>query len=463
MNDIPLVFLVSGIALFAGIHNLVFAYNIPEKREHLYLGLIGIFVFAYDIFSGLLYSSDSYASSAWYQRGQFSMISAIAAMASLFIARRFDKHIPKLYRALFGFWLLFAIVVWIESPLLLTAANPAPKDIEFLGSTLRYLEVQPGLLLVFLYTSILLMIGHFMYMLWNVSRIEKKPVTTAILLGLAVCLASAVNDILVGLGLLHSFYLSEYAYILIVLMTDQTLTTEFQMLYRQSEHLNTVLEQKVRARMGEVHTLALELQSKNKELEEINQKLLVLSEKDSLTNLYHHKAFQHRLEQSVNLARREKLSIGVGMIDIDHFKTFNDTHGHRVGDSILKAVANILTRDIASIEKEPGIDTSLIHRKAELRNYDVVSRYGGDEFAIILYFCNQSTAEVVLSRICTAVRSLRIEGEPDLRVTLSIGFILASSLPIGATAGQVLEKADQALYEAKALGRDRFVVSRFED
>jgi GGDEF domain-containing protein len=462
VSDIPLVFLVSGIALFAGIHNLVFAYNIPEKREHLYLGLIGILVFAYDIFSGLLYTSESFEASAWYQRGQFSMISAIAAMATLFIARRFENHTPKIYRGLFGFWILFSVVVWIDSPLLLTASITAPKDIEFFGATFRYLEVQPGLLLTVLYSSILVMIVHFMFMLWKVSRLEKKPVSRAIILGLAICLASAVNDILVGIGIFHSLYLSEYAYILIVLMTDQTLTTEFQMLYRQSEHLNSVLEQKVRARMGEIHHLALELQTKNKELEEINQKLLVLTEKDSLTNLYHHKAFQHRLEQSVNLARREKLSIGVGMIDIDHFKSFNDKHGHRVGDSVLKAVANILTRDIASIEKEPGIDTSLIHRKAELRNYDVVSRYGGDEFAIILYFCNQSSADVVLNRICTAVRSLRIEGEPDLRVTLSIGFILAANLPIGATAGQVLEKADQALYEAKALGRDRYVVNRFD-
>jgi len=158
---------------------------------------------------------------------------------------------------------------------------------------------------------------------------------------------------------------------------------------------------------------------------------------DSLTGVSNRREFTDRLDAAVDGSRRSGQGFSLVLIDLDQFKAINDAHGHQVGDQALRAAADVL--------------------RAAVRVEDVVARLGGDEFALILPGCGLDDACELADRL---LRTVRLAGIPDLQgpqVTLSIG---ASTFPVqGADAEALIKSADQALYEAKRLGRDRLVTS----
>jgi GGDEF domain-containing protein len=451
-------FVMAGVAFYAGMHNLLFALRLPEKREYLHLSLICFAIAGYDIFSGLLYQSGSFAESLWYQRGQFSTSSLVVALFFLFLSKQFKLTYPPLIRFFFGIWWGFSVIAWFDSDLLLTVDRVAPKEYMFLGMHLRYLEVEPGPLLNLLYGTILVTIGWHFWQTLRQPEIKGGQSLRLVSAGLGIFFLAAINDILVGSGLLRTVYTLEYAFLAVMLMMDFHLATQFQSLYRKGERLNLELEGKVVDRMAEVHALASELQGKNYELQRINTRLMELTERDSLTGLYNNRAFQNRLEQAVNLARRQGLSLGVLMIDVDHFKQFNDRYGHQTGDEVLRVVSGILQRGVAELVAETSLDLSHVQPQTELRSYDIVGRYGGDEFAVVLFSCSIDGARKILDRIVEAARAVRFPSEPDMRITLSIGLDLRTTVTQETTAKRMVDQADQALYQAKAKGRDQYVL-----
>jgi len=168
------------------------------------------------------------------------------------------------------------------------------------------------------------------------------------------------------------------------------------------------------------------------------RELRLLSTRDRFTGLLNRAVFNEQLEHEVAVARRENGRFAVAMIDIDHFKRFNDTHGHAGGDEALRRVARTL-RD-------------------SCRATDVVARYGGEEFALILPGVMSARAAGLLERIrrVMAVTPIHLAGRSKpATVTISIGVALWPD--DGETPGEVLRCADQRLYEAKAQGRDRVV------
>ena len=160
---------------------------------------------------------------------------------------------------------------------------------------------------------------------------------------------------------------------------------------------------------------------------------------DPLTGLANRRHFDQTLASEWDRAVREKHPLGLLMIDIDHFKAFNDSRGHAAGDDVLKAVAQAMSRHCA----RPG---------------DLVCRWGGEEFAVILPGTDLAGAEHVAGELADVVRGLGIchpgVGR-DARVTISLG--VASALPDSdrTSAQALIEKADGALYAAKKAGRDR--------
>ncbi|MCX6129731.1 MAG: diguanylate cyclase [Proteobacteria bacterium] len=159
---------------------------------------------------------------------------------------------------------------------------------------------------------------------------------------------------------------------------------------------------------------------------------------DGLTGLYNHDYFQSMLSQEMLQSRRNLRNLSLIMIDIDHFKGFNDQWGHQVGDLVLKRVA-------ASIR-----DTC--------RKSDIVSRYGGEEMAVILPETSPDMATLVAERIRKAVEIMEIpHGEHLLRVTISLGLSYLAD-DVKDKAGLV-EKADEALYTSKREGRNRVTVA----
>ncbi len=159
-----------------------------------------------------------------------------------------------------------------------------------------------------------------------------------------------------------------------------------------------------------------------------------LSITDGLTGMHVHRYFQSRLDDEVKRAERYKEPLALIMMDIDHFKRFNDTHGHLGGDAVLKAVAQVL-RD--------GLGPS-----------ELAARYGGEEFALVLPRADKAAALSRAESLRQAVKAMQVDFDGQrLSVTISLG---VSAYPADAmTKKGLIEAADQALYASKSGGRDQ--------
>jgi diguanylate cyclase (GGDEF)-like protein len=168
------------------------------------------------------------------------------------------------------------------------------------------------------------------------------------------------------------------------------------------------------------------------------RELRLLSTRDRFTGLLNRAVFNEQLEREVAFARREDGRFAVAMLDIDHFKKFNDTYGHAGGDEALRAVARSL-RD-------------------SCRSTDVVARYGGEEFALILPGVMSGRATDLLERFrrVIAIKPIQMPNRTQpASVTVSIGVAIWPD--DGDTPAAILRCADQRLYQAKAQGRDRVI------
>jgi diguanylate cyclase (GGDEF)-like protein len=169
-----------------------------------------------------------------------------------------------------------------------------------------------------------------------------------------------------------------------------------------------------------------------------------LSRTDGLTNLYNQRFFHQLLESELSRAKRFRQSLCLLMLDIDNFKLYNDTHGHLAGNQALKQLAWIF--------------------KKSVRSCDMVARYGGEEFAIIAPQTDLEGGKILAARLNRLVREAIFDMEDALprgRLTVSIG---VSSFPDqAADERSLIERSDQALYQAKAQGRDRVCLYGEED
>jgi diguanylate cyclase (GGDEF)-like protein len=160
---------------------------------------------------------------------------------------------------------------------------------------------------------------------------------------------------------------------------------------------------------------------------------------DSLTELFNRPYFDARLHQEIERARRHSSSLTLLMADVDDFKAINDTHGHQIGDMVLQAVGGVL--------------------RSSVRIFDVCSRYGGDEFAILMLSSDQASAAACAERIRQRVSEgeVKEDGGPRLpRTTLSIGVAVMRS---GDGPTDLIRRADQSMYHAKAAGKNRISVN----
>lgn len=157
-----------------------------------------------------------------------------------------------------------------------------------------------------------------------------------------------------------------------------------------------------------------------------------LISRDSLTGLLKHNLIKQEVHKEYARAKRSGYDSVVAMIDLDHFKQVNDTWGHRTGDQVIKALARAL--------------------RAKLRKTDVIGRYGGEEFLVVMPECRPDDARRILQGLCDyfAMQGFDTEGG-QFRVTLSAG---ASDLLLYPDAGMAMEAADQALYLRKSSGRN---------
>jgi diguanylate cyclase len=197
--------------------------------------------------------------------------------------------------------------------------------------------------------------------------------------------------------------------------------------------------QQIQSRTKQLETA---LEASKKELAEISDQMVAARQQaltDGLTGIANRRCFDERLQQLTDAATAEGESLCLLIGDIDHFKAFNDTHGHRVGDQVLKQVALTLTHCI--------------------KGRDVAARYGGEEFAVILPHTRLDGARKVGEQIRLSISKkkirLKASGQDLGAITMSIG---ATEFVPGESLTALIERADQGLYRAKREGRNRTVL-----
>jgi two-component system, cell cycle response regulator len=181
----------------------------------------------------------------------------------------------------------------------------------------------------------------------------------------------------------------------------------------------------------------LELRDRQRQLHRVNAELLALATTDFLTGLSNRRHFDERLEFEVARCQRYARCCSVAILDIDKFKTINDTWGHDGGDAILSDLGNIL--------------------KKEVRNVDIAGRIGGEEFGLVFPESGVDDAKRCCHRLMTVIRNRCVDYRgAQLTYTASIG--LASVIGSEDSAADVMKRADKALYVAKKTGRNRIEI-----
>jgi diguanylate cyclase (GGDEF)-like protein len=220
-------------------------------------------------------------------------------------------------------------------------------------------------------------------------------------------------------------FTSERFELLKILSAQAAISLENSLLYENLEH--------------RVQERTIELVQATEQLRDANEALEKLTYTDALTQVSNKRHFDLVYDEEWKRATRAGTPLTVIMIDIDHFKLFNDTYGHVIGDTCLRQVASQLATAIA-------------------RAGDLLARFGGEEFAVTLPNTRVEDAAVIASRLVESIRALAIPHQSSLtsdRVTISVG--IATVIPDQAMKPMALiGAADKALYRAKATGRNRF-------
>ena len=161
--------------------------------------------------------------------------------------------------------------------------------------------------------------------------------------------------------------------------------------------------------------------------------------RDELTGLYNRRFLEETLDREIGRARRTEKPLSLLVIDVDHFKRYNDTHGHAAGDAVLRELGTLL--------------------RTTFRATDIVCRFGGEEFVAVLPDCDENDARARAERLRNEVHRLtpRHAGRNLSGVTVSIG--VAVSGKHGTTPTALFERADQAVYASKSGGRDRVTLA----
>jgi diguanylate cyclase (GGDEF)-like protein len=199
--------------------------------------------------------------------------------------------------------------------------------------------------------------------------------------------------------------------------------------------VQTQMEIEIVDRNRELQDAQLELERRNEELKEANSRLEELSVTDALTGLPNTRKMHEALATAIERHRRRREGVAFLMLDIDHFKEYNDSFGHPAGDRVLQNVAAVLRESV--------------------RTLDLPARYGGEEFVVVLPDCDEESAVAVAERIRQAIEGHKFEHRV---ITVSVGVGMMTDDAVSQTG--LIARADEALYDAKRGGRNRVSVWR---
>ncbi len=322
----------------------------------------------------------------------FILVPAFAWIFQNFFEKDFDKRILKLIFGAFvvigGLYFLTAIEIFFDAYLVFT-------------------------LLVGLYLTYVLLLG-----------VQRRRLGAWVFLaGFLIFLATGIWDILSFSNIVRAIYVSQIGFVCFIFSQAYVLSMRFNQALHMSEELTVNLEGLVKER--------------TQALEESNRKLSVLNVTDALTGIANRRHFDEVLQLEWNRALRDHTPLALLILDIDHFKAYNDFYGHLGGDACLKTVADVLSTHVR-------------------RAGDTFARYGGEEFVIMLAKCSTQEALELAEQLRQAVETRAIPHQKSNIGHVSISIGVTSLIPNQTTsADQLVKIADQALYRAKDLGRNQ--------
>ena len=405
-----------GITLALLVYNIMLFVSLRDRIYLFYVAYIGCFSLFQASLNGLSFEYLWPESALWAEKAAPFFMSAASIMAIQFsrLLLQIDREMPttdKAFRyfmgllaiiALYAFWGPYSIVVKLAT----AGGLIASLALNVVGWISWMAKVKFASYYVLSWTSFLL--GSSIYALKTIAVLPENFITEY-----SIQVGSALEVMLLSFALAYR----------VKLLEEEN--------KRIQSEANLRLEHRVNERTEELNDAL-------RHLSEAKDKLERLSQIDNLTGVYNRNYFDVHYPRIWNLAQRADDPLTLMMIDIDHFKKVNDTHGHLCGDKVLRAVAVAISTALA-------------------RNTDLLARYGGEEFVAVLPHTDKNGGLLIAERLRSAVEKLRVEWEGiEIKPKVSVG--LASLRPtLKEPPASLILKADHALYGAKKTGRNRVI------
>jgi len=440
-----------GLIFVMTFYNLCLFYYSRETKYIYYAGVFGSFALFQATLSGFTYQFLWPASPTWNDHALPVFLGFVLISESVFVRSLLDikKHAPKVAAFYSGSAILAAVLViassFIPYRIAIISLIILALPINFLGLLVGIQQWSEGNKTAQLFTIAWVgtLFGAIILALSKLGLIERNAFNeNALQIGTTISV------------LWLSFALGEYIaqqnrerqkakedaleYALKISQERQEKLSAQAETLRTQKQANENLEKEVKQRTHE-------LQKAMYDLEAANSKLKHISNIDELTGLYNRRYFNDKFELEFKRAQRMENSLSIIIIDIDYFKMVNDDYGHLVGDACIQSVAEVLKRCVA-------------------RPQDSVSRFGGEEFIVLLPDTPREGAWQVATRILKSVESEKVRYEElTLNMTVSMGIAIKQPGNNKDKPESLLEKADVALYKAKNGGRNCIFESDVEN
>ena len=265
---------------------------------------------------------------------------------------------------------------------------------------------------------------------------KKRPTANFIFLGTLVFFSLIVHDILINLRVFDGVQLVSLGLVALIMCQNYATYSQFMIASDQNKHLSDELGLKNDELLVFSKSLEDQVASRTAELSQANEQLEVFAFNDSLTNTLNRRGLLQRATEAIKEFNAKSTPFCMLLIDFDHFKKLNDTHGHEMGDKVLAEGAN----KMRSVVESQGY----------------IGRWGGEEFLVLLNQQSIEAAQDVAEGIRVTIEEL-VSSKVGMPVTVSIGVSqYTNNEPIEKT----INRADAALYEAKSAGRNRVVITK---
>jgi diguanylate cyclase (GGDEF)-like protein len=439
--SIPCLVMAS-INFYVGLYSMFLFLKRSKMKEYLPFALLCFSVGFYDIFAAGLYSSNDLISGISWQRLELMTIFPTSIFLIWFIPyftktkiSRFTKLLLSWFTALF---ILTAFINFFNPELLLSESRPAVKDIN-LSNILKvtYFEGDVGVFSIGLVSTIIAYI-YFLYRLFRMYFQQKDKTLFILIVSIIVFFIGTINDEMVALRIYNFIYIGEYCFLGIIVSMAYFLMNQFADAQTAFEHLNLNLEKIVDERTQDIIKL--------------NEELKHLADFDFLTEVYNRRFFNEYFEIEIKRARNHyehrkhlnslnenDMNFGLAIFDIDDFKKINNIHGHLAGDEVLRELIKIVKKNIFT--------------------RDVLCRYGGDEFALLLTKTSNEGIVQAIEKIRKEIHEHSFSFSDSFRgqhVTISIGVVNFNEA-LHKKSEEIIKLADDRLLMAKRAGKNRIV------